>query len=203
MKKFLNTLALIVMVIMLVSTLSVSADSNGILKNKVLYSWDFSSEEQTTSDSDLTDIPILNGSAEYCTENQNVRLNATSGAGMTVNLSTPVSYETSENVINIEFDANLGSIDKQYFTYEIKSGESNLIECSFMPYNKSTAVGYLKVGGVDIIEDTDDTNVNKQLINCISSAKGDGMTASVTHFRNEINLADGTVNVYITSGSKS
>ena len=109
------------MVIMLVSTLSVSADSDGILKNKVLYSWDFSSEEQTTSDSSLTDIPILNGSAEYSADNQNVKLNATSGAGMTVNLSTPVSYETSENVINIEFDANLGSIDKQYFTYEIKA----------------------------------------------------------------------------------
>ena len=71
-----------------------------------------------------------------------------------------------------------------------------------MPYNKSTAVGYLKVDGVDIIEDTDDTNVNKQLINYISSAKGDGMTAVVTHFRNEINLADRSVTVYITSGSK-
>lgn len=203
MKKFLNTLVLILILTMPLSTFSVSADSEGILKNKVLYSWDFSSEEQTTSDSSLTDIPILNGSAEYSADNQNVKLNATSGGGMTVNLSTPVSYETNENIINVEFDANLGSIDKQYFTYEIKSGESNLIECSFMPYNKSTAVGYLKVGGVDIIEDTDDTNVNKQLINCISSAKADGMTADVTHFRNEINLADGSVTVYITSGSKS
>lgn len=203
MKKLLNTLVLILILIMPLSALSVLADSEGILKNKVLYSWDFSSEEQTTSDSSLTDIPILNGSAEYSADNQNIKLNATSGAGMTVNLSTPVSYETSENVINVEFDANLGSIDKQYFTYEIKSGESNLIECSFMPYNKAGATGYLKVGGVDIIEDTDDANVNKQLINCISSAKADGMTAAVTHFRNEINLADGSVTVYITSGSKS
>lgn len=84
MKKFLNTLALILMLIMPLNILSVSADSEGILKNKVLYSWDFFSKEQSTTDSSLTDIPILNGSAEYSADNQNVKLNATSGAGMTV-----------------------------------------------------------------------------------------------------------------------
>lgn len=78
-----------------------------------------SDESQLSTEEGTADMPVLTGSAEYDAEKEKVRLNAASGAGVEVTLSEPVTAETAENIITVEFDANFGSISGQYFSYSI------------------------------------------------------------------------------------
>ena len=182
------------------------ADSEEILRETVLRCWDFMGEDQVASDDTAQDIPVLSGSAEYNAENENVRLNASGGAGLTVGLSEPVTAAAAENIITVAFDANFGSISGQYFSYSITDLDGNaVVECRFSPYNASdmSEDGYLKIGDVPALTATEDKTVNKQLVDCISKYNGDGLGAEVTHFENKIDLVGGTVTVNITSGNKS
>lgn len=187
---------------------AVSAEENTeqILRNETLYAWDMSDESQLSTEEGTADMHVLTGSAEYDAENEKVRLNAASGAGVEVTLSEPVTAETAENIITVEFDANFGSISGQYFSYSITDpGGNDIVACRFTPYNSSSATedGFLEIGGVPALTETEDKTVNKQLIDCISSNKGDGLGADTTHFENKIDLAGGTVTVNITSGGKA
>lgn len=209
MKKFIS--AMLCTAFTVSAAPAVFADNSGtVLKDTAVIYCDLSNESQVTSDADAKDIPILTGSAEYAEESGNIRLKANSGAGIKLNLNEPLTTESSENVVTIEFDANFGKIDKQYFDYQITdSNGAEIIGLHFMPYNKSNAAGYLRVDGNDIINDiTDDSgsvtqNINSQLTACTNSVNGDGMTSTVTHFQNKINLYDGNAEITISSGSKS
>lgn len=180
-----------------------------ILKNIVLHSWDFSNKTQITTDEQAVDQPILSGGSEYNPDNENIRLNAKSeSTKVLVNLEKALVYADDENIINIEFDMNFGSITGQSFMYSIAStGGDRLIDFRFEPY-KDNGTAYIKIGGNDVIADiinddgTVNTSINRQIKNCVTSNNGDGMAAEITHFRNEINLALGTATVYITSGKK-
>ncbi len=181
-----------------------------ILKDIILYNWDFLSGNQTTLEESAVDLPILTGGAEYNQDNENIRLNAKSAAAkVLIKLSDTVVAENAENVIDVEFDMNFGSIDKQSFTYSInaENGEK-IIDFRFEPY-KDTGTAYIRIGGDDVLTDiTDDEGnvtktANRQIKDCISAKTGDGMGAETTHFKNEINFVSGTMKLYITSGNKA
>lgn len=203
-------LALFLAAIIGLTQISVVLAEETILKNIALHSWDFAGEEQVTADEAAVNLPILSGGAEYNADHQNIRLNAKSSAAKVfINLETPVTAETEENIINVEFDMNFGSIDKQTFTYSIfSSGGDKLIDFCFEPY-KDTGTAYIKIGGSDVIQDiVDDAGnvtktINRQIKDCISAKTGDGMGAEITHFRNEINLVTGKTVIYISSGAKA
>lgn len=181
-----------------------------ISKNIVIQSFDFSVGEQTTTDETALNLPILTGGAEYNADNENIRLNAkNSAAEMVLKLENAVAAENEENIINVDFDMNFGSITGQSFTYSIASSTGDkLIDFCFEPY-KDAGTAYIKIGGADVVSDiTDDTGavsktVNRQIKDCVSAKTGDGMGATVTHFQNEINLVSGTAKIYITSEKKS
>ncbi len=181
-----------------------------VLKDIILYSWDFAAEQQITTDETAFDMPILSEGAEYNPDNENIRLNAkASAARLSVKLENAVTAENEENIINVEFDMKFGSIDKQSFTYIIASENGDkIVDFRFEPY-KDTGTAYIKIGGTDVLTDITDSEgnviktVNRQIKDCISAKTGDGMGAETTHFKNEINLASGMAKLYITSGSKS
>lgn len=207
MKKLLSLF--LAMVICTMHTTAVFAEDT-ILKNMILHSWDFADAGQITTDEAALNLPILTVGGEYNADNENIRLNAKdSAAKIILNLENAVTAENDENVINVEFDANFGSITGQSFKYSIASvnGEK-MIDFCFEPY-KDAGTAYIKIGGTDVISDItdDDGNVtktaNRQIKDCVSAKTGDGMGAAVTHFQNEINLASGEAKVYITSGTKS
>ncbi len=181
-------------------------ETDSILRYQTLYSWDLSNESQVSEDPEARDIPVLSGSAEYNAEAENVRLNAADGAGLSLSLTDPVTAETAENDIELEFDAYFGKYPDQYFSYSITdSSGAELVDLSFTPYNssKATVDGHLKIDGVPVIAADGDKSVNQQIVDCISAVNADGITAEPTHFRNEIDIVNGTVTVYITSGTKS
>lgn len=215
MKRIISAIVAVVMTILYIPVFAADetasntigeTENTAILKNTILHLWDFSDEKQAAADSGAMDVPVLSGSAEYSAEHKNVRLTSESGAGLSVNLSEPAAAQSSENIINVEFDVNFGKINKQYFGYSITDNAGNkIIDCNFSPYNSSSAEtdGYLKIGGVSVIEAADESSVNNQIVSCISAVNADGMTAETTHFRNEIDLAGGTATVYIAGGSSS
>ncbi len=215
MKRIISAIVAVVMTILYIPVFAADetasntigeTENTAILKNTILHLWDFSDEKQAAADSEAMDVPVLSGSAEYSAEHKNVRLTSENGAGLSVDLSEPAAAQSSENIINVEFDVNFGKINKQYFGYSITDNAGNkIIDCNFSPYNSSSAEtdGYLKIGGVSVIEAADESSVNNQIVSCISAVNADGMTAETTHFRNEIDLAGGTATVYIAGGSSS
>ena len=118
-RKALSLLLAAVMTAGNAAAVSAEESTEQILRNETLYAWDMSDESQISTEEGTADMPVLTGSAEYDAENEKVRLNAASGAGVEVTLSEPVTAETAENIITVEFDANFGSISGQYFSYSI------------------------------------------------------------------------------------
>ncbi|MBQ6529905.1 MAG: hypothetical protein IJI39_03140 [Clostridia bacterium] len=182
---------LLMAVICLSQVITLAADNETTLKNVTLYNWDFSAESQTT------DNVLTLTNAEYVSDNQNIRLNAKTGAAsVSVNLETSLTADTADNIINIEFDMNFGKISGQTFRYSILSGTGSAIECSFSPYSLSST-GSINIGTSAA------TSEGAAFNECVTAYNGDGMSASATHFRNEINLEEGTATVYITGSSKT
>lgn len=188
-----------------------AAAEGTVLRETVLYSWDFASADQTSAEENEKDIPVLYGAAEYAEDTANIRLNHKNGAsGVKTELSVPVTAETSENIITVEFDLNIGSGSGLYYTYRIEgSGGEPVAELHFTPYSSSDTTAYLRIGGNDVVFDETDgngdiiTTVNQQIKNCISSETSDGMNAAVTHIKNVIDLTEGSAEVTISSGTKS
>lgn len=195
MKKLLS---LFLVFVMCAAQMTAASADEAILKNVVLHGFDFSGEEQTTTDEAVLNLPVLSGGAEYSADNENVRFNAKSSeARVSLNLENPVTAEDEEGIINVEFDMNFGSMSGQSIKYSIASANGEkIVDFCFEPY-KDTGTAYIKVGGNDVVFDvTDDEGnitqtVNRQIKDCISSKTGDGMGAAVTHFQNEINLMSG------------
>lgn len=211
MKRIISVVVAVLMAVMNLQVFAQELESEFVtdIKNTVISAWDFSDSAQISGEVGKTDIPVISGGSEYNQENENICLNASSSAtGVNLNLSTSITAETIENVINVEFDMNFGSISGQSFSYSIDSTMGTIIDFSFEPY-KDSGTGYIRIGGNDVVYDelngdgTVKTTVNRQIKNCVSSNTGDGMTASSTHFRNEINLVSGEATIYITSGNKS
>lgn len=201
-----RVLSLFLVLVMLAAQLTaVSAEDDKVLKDVILYNFDFADSSQVTEDEGTQDLPVISGGAEYVEENGNIRFNAKSGApAVVLNLSDAIVGESDENTISVEFDMNFGSYSGQSFTYSVSTSDGGrLIDFCFEPY-KSAGTGYLRVGGKDLVVDGE-TTANQQLKNCISydANKSDGMNADTTHFKNEINFAAGSAVVSFSSKSKS
>lgn len=67
MKKILS---LFLVLAMCAAQMSVCYADETVLKNVILHSYDFSSEEQTTTDEAALDLPVILGGAEYNANNE-------------------------------------------------------------------------------------------------------------------------------------
>jgi poly(3-hydroxybutyrate) depolymerase/lysophospholipase L1-like esterase len=147
--------------------------------------WDFETNQTAESGSN---VPVISGTASWDKTNQNIKFDAntkTSGA-----LDLTLDPVANGDVVKVAFDLNIGALGGQTFSYAIADNEGNkLAECSVDAYNAKASV---TVGGVVA---ADNQSVS------ISTAKGDGMSASVTSFINEFDFTNKTVKITIGSST--
>lgn len=144
--------------------------------------WDFS--ENDTAEEGYNKV-VLSGNVEWNETHKNLKFDANSKAQGTASITfnPPVS-----NNVTVGFDLNVGLLGQQYFEYIITDAENNeLVRCKFDKYN---GTGTLALANKNIASD-------KEFLEAVSGAKGDGMTADATSFSNEINFDDNTVTVTI------
>ncbi len=159
---------------------------------KSLYQWNFDTADQISYKEGINNIPVLSGDAQYSQSNRNIVFSAlnTANSKVSINLSAP-----AKELATVEFDMNVGKVNGQKISYTLSDEEgAPLVYCQLHPQSGSTETDGLRIGGIQAAP-------NSKLCANIARVDSDGMSASTTHFKNEINFSTGEVIVTISSDS--
>lgn len=167
---------------------NVSTQDDTENSSQELCSWDFI-ENQT---GEGKNVPVLSGGAYYDESRGAVSLSASAAGGLTVNFENAIKTENTHKAV-IEFDMGFAKLSKKSSGYAITDTAGNkIVDFSLNEYNNDSSNQKLEIGGKN-------TAAGNEIMNCVAVTSGNGMTAGLTHFKNEIDFATGAVTVTVSS----